>query len=164
MTLWAITIAGTLGNLTGSLLAYWIARKGGRPLIEKYGKYVLISRHDLDLADRWFSKYGDLTVFFGRFLPIIRTYISFPAGIAKMDLKRFAFYTTLGALPWTFLFGYLGVKMGANWEVIRAKLHNFDLTILVLVIIFILLYILRHLKHRKEEKIREKSEIRISKS
>lgn len=150
MTLWAITLAGTVGNLAGSLLAYWIAYRGGRPLIEKYGKYILISKHDLDLADRWFKNYGDWTVFFGRLLPVVRTYISFPAGIAKMDVKRFAIYTTLGALPWTLLFGWLGVKMGANWEAIRAKLHSFDMAILVLVIACIVLYVWRHLRHRRQ--------------
>lgn len=149
MTLWAITASGTIGNLIGSLLAYWIAYKGGRPLIEKYGKYILISKHDLDLADRWFSKYGDWTVFFGRLLPVVRTYISFPAGIAKMDVKKFALYTTLGALPWTLLFGWLGVKMGANWEAIRTKLHSFDMAMLILVIIFIVWYIWRHIRNNK---------------
>lgn len=151
MTLWAITVAGTIGNLVGSLLAYWIAYRGGRPLIEKYGKYILISKHDLDLADRWFKKYGDWTVFFGRLLPVVRTYISFPAGVAKMDVKRFSIFTTLGALPWTLLFGWLGVKMGANWEAIRTKLHNFDMAILVLVIVCIVLYVWRHIKHTKRE-------------
>lgn len=149
MAFWPIVIAGTLGNLIGSLLAYWIGAKGGRPLIEKYGKYILISKHDLNLADRWFKKYGDWTVFFGRLLPVIRTYISFPAGISKMDIKKFATYTTLGALPWTILFAYLGVKMGSNWELIREKLHKFDLSILVILILLIGLYIWRHLKHRK---------------
>lgn len=149
MVFWAIVAAGTIGNLVGSLLAYWIGYRGGRPLIEKYGKYILISKHDLDLADKWFVKYGDWTVFFGRLLPVIRTYISFPAGISKMDVKKFSIYTTLGALPWTALFAYLGVKMGSNWELIRSKLHNFDLSIGILVLVVIALYIWRHLKQKK---------------
>lgn len=149
MTLLAITLAGTFGNLFGSLLAYWIGYKGGRPLIEKYGKYILISKHDLNLADSWFKKYGDWTVFFGRLLPVIRTYISFPAGISKMDIKKFSIYTTLGALPWTLLFGWLGVKMGANWELIREKLHNFDMAIGLFVLLIIFLYVYRHLRQRK---------------
>jgi len=149
MTLLAITLAGTFGNLFGSLLAYWIGYKGGRPLIEKYGKYILISKHDLNLADSWFKKYGDWTVFFGRLLPVIRTYISFPAGISRMDVKKFSIYTTLGALPWTLLFGWLGVKMGANWELIREKLHNFDMAIGLFVLLIIFLYIYRHLRQRK---------------
>jgi membrane protein DedA with SNARE-associated domain len=152
MNFWLIVIAGTLGNLVGSWLAYWIGSVGGRPLIEKYGKYILISKHDLDLADKWFKKYGDWTVFFGRLLPVVRTYISFPAGIAKMDFKKFSVYTTLGALPWTAVFAWLGVKMGANWELIREKLHTFDMTIAVVVVLVIALYIYRHIKITKKEK------------
>src|SRR3989338_8372577 len=115
MNFWAVVFLGTAGNLAGSLLAYEIGRRGGRPLIEKYGKYILISHHDLNLADKLFVKYGQAVVFVGRLLPVVRTYISFPAGIAKMDLKKFALYTSLGALPWCILFTWLGVKMGANW-------------------------------------------------
>lgn len=148
MTFWIIVLMGTLGNLVGSWLAYWVGYKGGRPLIEKYGKYMLISRHDLNLADKWFAKYGDLTVFFGRLLPVVRTYISFPAGISKMNFKRFSLYTIAGALPWVALFGYLGVKMGHNWEQIRETLHNFDMAIAVTVVVLIILYVWRHLRVR----------------
>lgn len=153
MSFWAVTLAGTFGNLVGSWLAYWIGLKGGRPLIEKYGKYILISKHDLDLADRWFTKYGDWTAFFGRLLPIVRTYISFPAGIAKMNFKRFSIFTFFGALPWTALFAWLGIKMGDNWELIREKLHNFDLAIGILIVVVIVWYVWRHLRHRRLEKI-----------
>lgn len=147
MTLWAIVLLGALGNLAGSLLAYWIGIKGGRPFIEKYGKFVLISKHDLRIADRWFSKYGEWTVFFGRLLPVVRTFISFPAGIAKMDIKKFALFTFAGALPWSWLFGWLGVKMGAHWDLIREKLHNFDLAILLLVIAAVVWYVWRHIRN-----------------
>jgi len=149
LTLWAIVIVGTLGNVAGSWLAYWIGFKGGRPLIEKYGKYILISKHDLDMADRWFVRFGDVTVFFGRLLPVVRTYISFPAGISKMNFKKFTAYTFLGALPWSLLFAWLGVKMGSNWERIREKLHNFDMAILVLVILVIVWYVWRHIRQRR---------------
>jgi len=150
---WQIVFIGAFGNLAGSLLAYWIGKKGGRPLIERFGKYILISKHDLDLADRWFFKFGELTVFFGRLLPIVRTYISFPAGIAKMDIKKFSFYTFAGALPWCLLFAYLGVKMGSNWELIREKLHSFDLAMAFLVVLFVGLYIWRHLRIRRKLKL-----------
>lgn len=150
MNFWLVVLIGTLGNLAGSMLAYYIGLKGGRPVLEKYGKYVLISRHDLDLADRWFTKYGNLTVFFSRLLPVIRTYISFPAGIAKMNFNKFCLYTFLGALPWSALFAWLGVKMGNNWELIREKLHNFDLLMAVLIIAIIIWFIIRHLKHRTQ--------------
>jgi len=144
-----VAIIGAFGNLIGSLLAYWIGFKGGRPLIEKYGKYILISKHDLDLADRWFAKFGDLTVFFGRLLPIVRTYISFPAGVSKMNIKKFSFYTFVGALPWCVLFTWLGIKMGNNWDLIREKLHNFELLIAVLIILAVGLYIYRHIKNHR---------------
>lgn len=146
---WQIVFLGTLGNLGGSLLAYWIGKAGGRPFFERYGKYMLIHKKDLDLADKWFTKYGEATVFFGRLLPVIRTFISFPAGIAGMDIKKFSFYTFAGALPWCLLFAWLGVKMGNNWELIREKLHNFDMAMLVLVIVLLGLYVWRHIKNTK---------------
>lgn len=148
MNFWAVSFVGALANLAGSLIAYWIGRKGGRVLIEKYGKYFLISKNDLDMADRWFAKFGNMTAFFGRLLPVVRTYISFPAGIAKMDIKRFSLYTFAGALPWSMLFTWLGVKMGSNWGQIREKLHNFDLSVLILVVIGVVWYVWRHLKYQ----------------
>ncbi|MDD5341147.1 MAG: DedA family protein [Patescibacteria group bacterium] len=147
---WLVVIFGVLGNLVGSCLAYLIGRYGGRTLIEKYGKYILISHHDLNLADRWFNKYGDWAVFFGRLLPVIRTYISFPAGIAEMNFKKFSLFTFLGVIPWTILFTWLGVKLGNNWELIQQKLHNFDLLMLLLLLLLIVLYIWRHLKNRNK--------------
>ncbi len=149
LSFWLIVVAGAFGNLAGSLLAYWIGYKGGRPLIEKYGKYILISKHDLDLADRWFNKFGNATVFFGRVLPVVRTYISFPAGVAGMDIKKFSLYTFLGALPWCYVLTYAGVKMGSNWQLIREKLHNFDLVIIILIVFLIAGYIWRHTKNRQ---------------
>lgn len=151
MAFWIVVALGVLGNLVGSLLAYEIGRRGGRPLIEKYGKYLLISKHDLDIADRWFSKRGELMVFVGRLLPVVRTYISFPAGISKMKISRFAFYTVLGCLPWSILFAWLGVKLGENWPLIREKLHNFDLAIAIIIVASVVLYVWRHLRHRKAE-------------
>ena len=149
MNFWIVSIMGGLGNLGGSLLAYWIGAKGGRPLIEKYGKYILISKHDLDLADKWFTNHGEWTAFAGRLLPVVRTFISFPAGIAKMDIKKFSIYTFLGAFIWSAALAYAGVKMGENWELIREKLHNFDLAIVISIVLFIIWYVWRHVKHSK---------------
>jgi len=150
MGFWQVTFLGALGNLGGSLLAYYVGLKGGRPLIEKYGKYILISKHDLDLADRWFSRYGQLIVFLSRLLPIIRTYISFPAGIARMNLKKFAIYTFSGALIWSALFAWLGVKLGDHWGLIMEKLHNFDLVIGAIIVLTLAGFIWRHRKNRKK--------------
>lgn len=150
MNFWVLVLVGAVGNLAGSLLAYWIGLRGGRPMIEKYGRYFLISHHDLDLVDRWFSRYGELTVFFARLLPVVRTYISFPAGVAKMDLKKFSLYTFLGALPWAALFAWLGTLLGSRWELIRETLHNFDLVILLGIIVLVFLYVWRHLKNNRQ--------------
>lgn len=150
LNFWAVVLIGTVANLIGSWIAYFIGLKGGRLLIEKYGKYFLISHHDLNIADKWFSKHGEWIVFLGRLLPVIRTYISFPAGIAKMNFKKFSLYTFLGALPWSILFTWLGVKLGKNWEQIRSQLHNFDIVIIILIIFLIILYIWWHLRHSKK--------------
>lgn len=147
---WLVVLIGALGNLLGSLLAYWIGWRGGRPLIEKYGKYILISKRDLNTGDRWFAKYGDWIVFVGRVLPVVRTFISFPAGVSKMDLKKFSIYTFLGALVWSYALTFAGVKLENNWELIREKMHNFDLAIGILILLLIALYIWRHIKHSRE--------------
>lgn len=145
-----VAAMGTLGNLAGSCLAYYIGLKGGRPLIEKYGKYIFISKHDLDRADFWFNKYGEPAVLAGRLLPVVRTYISFPAGIAKMNIKKFCFYTALGALPWTLLFTWLGIKLQNHWTLIRDRLHNFDLAIVIVLVFAIAAFLWKHAGKRNK--------------
>ncbi len=98
-SLWAVALAGAFGCVVGSVPAYYLGMYGGRPLIEKYGKYILMSHHDLDLADRWFQRHGEWTVFIARLLPVVRTFIAFPAGVAKMDMTRFIAYTLAGSFP-----------------------------------------------------------------
>ena len=141
MTLLGITIVGTLGNLLGALIAYFVGLKGGRPFLEKYGRYILISSSKLDLADSWFKKYGHEAVLISRVLPIIRTFISLPAGIARMDLKKFIVYTFLGSLPWTFALGYIGVQLGPHWDIIKGYFHILDI-IVVIGIIGVLTYLI----------------------
>ena len=131
MTLIGITLVGALGNLLGSMIAYMVGLKGGRPLLEKYGKYVLISHSKLELADKWFSRYGAEAVLISRMLPIIRTFISLPAGIAGMDLKKFIIYTFIGSLPWVFVLGYIGVQLGPNWGIIRSYFHILDILVFI---------------------------------
>ena len=111
------------------LIAYFVGLKGGRPLLEKYGKYLLITHNKLELADRWFSKYGGEAVLISRVLPIIRTFISLPAGIAHMDLRKFAVYTFIGSLPWTFALGYIGIMLGPNWGIIQSYFHLLDILV-----------------------------------
>jgi membrane protein DedA with SNARE-associated domain len=138
---WIVVIVATLGNTTGSLIAYAIGAWGGRPFLERYGKYILIRHHEIELADRFFAKWGSLTVFVARLLPIVRTFISFPAGVARMPLGKFIVYSTLGALPWSMLLVYAGVVLGENWADIREALKPFDLAIAVACVLAVLLFL-----------------------
>ncbi len=131
MTLLGITIVGALGNLLGSLIAYYVGLKGGRPFLERYGRYVLITHSKLELADKWFERYGSEAVLISRLLPVIRTFISLPAGIANMDLKKFIIYTFIGSLPWCFVLGYIGVQLGPNWDIIESYFHVMDIGVLI---------------------------------
>lgn len=144
MTLIGITIVGALGNLFGSLIAYYVGWKGGRPLLEKYGKYIFITHNKLELADRWFERYGYEAVFISRFLPAIRTFISLPAGIAHMDLKKFVIYTFIGCLPWSFALGYIGVQLGPHWELIRSYFHILDIIVAIGIIAFIVYLVYKY--------------------
>jgi len=128
-TMLGVTLAGALGNVVGSVLAYYAGLWGGRPFVERYGPYILLSHHDLDIADRWFAKYGEAAVFFSRMLPVVRTFISLPAGIAGMNFPRFVLFTFIGALPWCYVLAYIGVRMGEQWEHLRDYFHRFDIVI-----------------------------------
>jgi membrane protein DedA with SNARE-associated domain len=130
---WIVVIVATIGNTCGSLIAYAIGAWGGRPFLERYGRYLLIREHEIEAADRFFAKYGAATVFFGRLLPIVRTFISFPAGVTRMPLGKFIVFSTAGALPWSIALAYAGVVLGENWVEIREMLKPFDLLIAVLV-------------------------------
>ncbi len=118
--------AGVLGNLAGSWIAYLIGLWGGRELWFHYGRYVGVRQHHLILAEKWFDKYGEFTVFISRCLPVVRTFISFPAGTARMNFAKFTFYTFLGCVPWVFALTYLGYLLGENWEMIGDYLHYLD--------------------------------------
>ncbi len=137
---------GAVGNLVGSLAAYWVGAVGGRPFLLRYGKYILISRHDLDVADRWFARHGDGTVFFSRLLPVVRTFISLPAGISKMTIAKFSLFTLLGSYPFSLGLAYGGYKLGEEWERLRDAMRPFDIPILVIIVALIAWYIWRHYK------------------
>jgi membrane protein DedA with SNARE-associated domain len=138
----AVIAVGTAGNTTGSLIAYAIGAWGGRPFLERYGRYLLIRPHDIEVADRFFARWGSQTVFVGRLLPIVRTFISFPAGVARMPLGRFLLYSTLGAVPWSILLAWAGVVLGENWVELRRMLEPFDLAIAVAVILALILFLI----------------------
>ncbi|MDD2730674.1 MAG: DedA family protein [Candidatus Portnoybacteria bacterium] len=146
----AVACWGTAGNLIGSIAAYAVGYWGGRRTIIKYGKFILISEHDLALADGWFKKYGQATVFFSRLLPVVRTFISLPAGIVKMDFKKFCFYTTVGSLPWSLALAYAGLALGENWSGLEKYFHKFDFLIGVFVVLAAAWWIFRHFRHRSE--------------
>lgn len=147
-SLWSVGLAGAIGCVVGSVPAYYLGMYGGRPLIEKYGKYILLSHRDLDLADRWFARHGEATVFFARLLPVIRTFIAFPAGVARMEMKRFISYTFAGSLPWCLGLAYVGMVMGEKWPTLRVYFHKFDLLIGAVLIAGIVWYVRRHLRNR----------------
>jgi membrane protein DedA with SNARE-associated domain len=128
---WIVVVVGTIGNTLGSLVAYAIGAFGGRPFLERYGKYLLIRQHEIELADRFFQRHGNATVFVGRLLPIVRTFISFPAGVARMPIGPFILYSTVGALLWSILLVFAGTLLGENWAEIRHILEPFDLAIAV---------------------------------
>jgi membrane protein DedA with SNARE-associated domain len=138
---WIVVVVATLGNTLGSLISYAIGAYGGRPFLERYGRYLLIRPHEIELADRFFADHGGATVFVGRLLPIVRTFISFPAGVARMPLRRFIVYSTAGALPWSMLLVFAGTVLGANWVDIRHALQPFDLAIAIAVVLAVVLFI-----------------------
>jgi membrane protein DedA with SNARE-associated domain len=129
-----VAVAGAFGCNVGSAVAYYVGAWGGRPLIEKYGRYVLVTRHDLELADRFFARFGNWAVFVARLLPVIRTFIAFPAGVARMNFLRFNLYTFLGSLPWCFVLAYAGLKLGERWTSLRLYFHRFDTVIGLLIV------------------------------
>lgn len=140
---------GALGCTIGSALAYWVGQWKGRPFLEKYGRYFLVSRHDLDIADRWFSKYGSQSAFYSRLMPVVRTFISLPAGIARMHFIKFLVYTFIGSFIWCVGLAYGGYLLGEHWEQIREVMRPFDPFIIAALLILAGLYIYRHIRQPK---------------
>ena len=138
---WIVVVFATIGNTLGSLVGYAIGAWGGRPFLERWGKYLLIRPHEIELADHFFQKYGPATAFFSRLLPVVRTFISFPAGVARMHLGKFIFYSTAGAFLWSILLVFAGQQLGARWVDIRHALQPFDLAIAVIVVVGVVLFI-----------------------
>jgi membrane protein DedA with SNARE-associated domain len=135
-TLHGAALAGAVGCIVGSIPAYYLGRYGGRPLVERWGKYVLLSHKELDLADRLFSRHGHWIVFAGRLLPVIRTFIAFPAGVARMPMAKFLVYTFAGSYPWCLALAWVGRKLGEEWHTdprLKAAFHRFDLAIGLLI-------------------------------
>jgi membrane protein DedA with SNARE-associated domain len=153
-TQWQLIVLTTLASLgcnLGSIPAYWVGARGGRPMVERYGRYVLLSRRDLDLAERFFAHYGSITVLVGRMLPIVRTFIALPAGIAKMNQVRFHIYTFLGSWPWCYVLAYVGMKLGDRFATdprFKEVFHRFHLGVEVVLLAAIVFFVWTHWKNR----------------
>ncbi len=143
---WPAVLAGLAGGTLGSTIAYLVGWFGGRPFVLKYGKYLLIREQDIKRADYYFSRYGGRIAFWARFLPVVRTFISLPAGISRMDFITFLLYTIAGSIPWTIVFVYAGVKLGDNWAYIRTLFEKFDVFIILILVGLVLFWIATRLR------------------
>jgi membrane protein DedA with SNARE-associated domain len=146
MNLHLAALAGAAGCLLGSVPSYWLGRYGGRPFFEKYGRWLLLSYNDLETADRWVDRYGDAAFFICRMLPMVRTFISFPAGMLKAHFGVFCLLTFLGSLVWSYMLTYVGIIFGQNLEFFLKIWHEFDLVILGIVLAGVVVYLRHHLK------------------
>jgi membrane protein DedA with SNARE-associated domain len=140
------SICGAIGCALGSAVAYYAGMCGGRPFLERYGRYVLIRKRDIDRADEWFAKYGEPIVFFSRLLPVVRTFISFPAGVSRMHFGRFMVYSFVGSVPWCYFLTYLGKILGEKWESIRSYFHGADLVVGGAIAVLLVVWLYHHLK------------------
>jgi membrane protein DedA with SNARE-associated domain len=151
LKLFWVATAGAIGCNLGSVVAYWIGALGGRPFIRKYGRFVLLNQHDLDRAEHFFQRYGGITVFIGRLLPVVRTFIALPAGIARMPQLRFHIYTFIGSWPWCYVLAYVGMKLGQAWETdprFKAAFHRFHLAVEIVLVVGIVWFVWTHWKNR----------------
>lgn len=157
-TLHGAALAGAVGCVVGSIPAYYAGEYGGRPLIERWGKYVLLSKKELDLADRLFQRHGQWVVLAARLLPVIRTFIAFPAGVARMNMTKFIVYTFVGSYPWCWGLAWVGMKLGEQWnkdERLKAAFHRFDLAIGIVLAAGVAWFVLHKLRGSKAEAARE---------
>lgn len=152
MTFTMAMVAGMVGGMAGSYFAYYVGHYGGRPFVDKYGKYFFVKKSHVDIAQEWFDKYGIKAVFFSRMLPVVRTFISLPAGFAHVDMRQFFFYTFIGSLPWTALILFIGMMLGEGWKVMMEVGHEISLAVAAaIVIICIVLYV--QYKRKKKKRV-----------
>lgn len=157
LSLVLVVLVGTLGNLVGSWLAYWVGYAGGRPLIDQWGRYLLLRPHEIDRAHDWFERYGHETVFVGRLLPVVRTFVSLPAGVARMRFWKFSLYTLLGCLPWSFGLAFLGSKLGERWDEVERIVRPFSWAIAAALLLAIAWWVRRRLRLIGAERERQPS-------
>jgi membrane protein DedA with SNARE-associated domain len=148
LNLYWVILLGTLGGTFGSLAAYYLGKLGGRPLVEKYADRLRLNRAHLEKSDYYFDKYGEKIVFFSRLIPIIRTFISLPAGISRMDVRKFLIYTFAGSLLWSTILGYAGFAMGQNWVLMRTWFHFADIAVAAVIVFYIVYMFAARIKKR----------------
>ncbi len=147
-TLWGVLLASTVGSLVGSLISYWIGAKGGRVIVERYGKYLLLNTHHLDATERFFARYGNRAVFVSRFIPVVRHLISIPAGVGKMPLGKFCAYTVAGAALWNGFLLWIGYRLGEHWETVRTYSETIDIIVVTAIILVCLFFVYKRLHAR----------------
>jgi len=152
LSFWGMVLASSFGCVLGSDLSYFLGKWGGRPFLYKYGKYLLLTKKDLEISEKWFHKYRDYTIFISRVLPVIRTFISFPAGIYKINFLKFNIFTFIGSFLWSIVLIYLGMLAGENWEKIRVYVEKFGYIIIGLILIGLIWYIWHKIKKIKNQK------------
>ncbi len=146
LTVWGAGFAGGLGCTIGSAVSWWIGRYGGRRAVEKYGRFVLLSSGDVERGERWFRRWGHSIAFFSRLLPVVRTFISFPAGIARVPLGIFLLYTFLGSVIWSTVLAWVGKQLGDNWESVKSYFHGADWVVVVVIVACVVWWIWRHVR------------------
>ena len=145
-------VYGAIGCVIGSVIAYWVGMRGGRPFLNRYGRYILINPDDLERADRWFARNGDWAIFITRLLPVVRTFISFPAGIARMRFVRFVIYTFVGSFIWCVALAFAGYLLGEHWEQIRQVMRPFDPFIIAVIVLAAAYYVYRHVRRARQRR------------
>lgn len=145
---WIVLLASSLGSIFGSSLSYYIGFYGGRPLVLKFGRYLLLEEEHLEWTEKWFERQGDKTIFISRFVPVVRHLISIPAGIARMAIHRFIFYTFVGAAMWNFILLYAGFKLGSHWDKIYQYSKELDIAFVIGVVLFLAYFVWKHHKKR----------------
>lgn len=145
----AVAVAGTLGCTVGSIVAYYAGLKGGRPFVLRYGRYVRLNAKHLDITECWFRKYGDWAVFGSRLLPVVRTFVSIPAGMARMRFRRFVLLTTAGSFPWCLALAFLGLELGENWQTIESLYRPMEIVVVAGLVAFIIYYLLKRRTAKK---------------
>ena len=147
-----VILASTIGSITGSLISYYAGAYGGRPFIERFGKYFFLDLHDLELTERFFKRYGEGTIFVSRFIPVIRHLISIPAGIGRMNVLKFSLYTLIGAALWNAFLAYVGYSLRNNWQEVLKYTEVLDIIVIAVIVSVLAFFVYKHLKNSKKTK------------